>query len=594
LIISRTRAAIGGLLLAGVALPALAAAVQQDHPESILPPGFDQPAPAPAPRPTAAPATVPAPSGATVQSLPAPGATPSADATPGATPTPVPVDLTKYELPDFAKRSLDRVGATMIGNPAFPANGFGHADGRYLSVLMRRLDAPIASRWMSIVLRRALQSPTDTPKNANGADFAAERAWLLLRMGETIAARAVVQDVDTENYTPRLFRVAMQTALATGDPGAMCPLADSAVDQLPDRGWKLAQAMCAGLAGNPNEAGDLLNAARGAGGQGSIDNLLAEKVVGAGGRGAVTIEWDGVDQLNAWRWGLATASGLAVPDPLYRTVGPQVRYWQALAPMLPSHDRAVAAELAAAQGVFSSTGLIDLYSEIETEEDSSSALVAVARDLRTAYTAPQMADRIKALTTLWTEPESQRQRYGRLVLTARAAATIAPDPSLSANADQLVASMLTAGLDSAALKWRGIVARGSDGWAMLALVDSSAGGRVSSSDFGAYRGSADPRKAQLLLAGLAGLGRLDAGDARTLAEGLKVEIGASNAWTHAIDMAARRHDAGSVALLAAAGMQSRGWGAVAPEALFHIVAGLRAVGLAPYARMIAAEAITRA
>jgi len=33
---------------------------------------------------------------------------------------------------------------------------------------------------------------------------------------------------------------------------------------------------------------------------------------------------------------------------------------------------------------------------------------------------------------------------------------------------------------------------------------------------------------------------------------------------------------------------------VAPEALFHIVAGLRAVGLAPYARMIAVEAITRA
>lgn len=589
--ISPTKLAFAGLLLAGAALPALAAAVQQDHPESLLPPGFDQPSsPAPSPRPTSA---APAPSGAVVQPLPGNATGPAVEATPGAEATPAPVDLSKYELPDFAKRSLDRIGVSPIGNPAFPANAFGHADGRYLSALMKRLDAPIASRWMSIVLRRALQSPIDTPKNVNGADFAAERAWLLLRMGESIAARAVVQDVDTENYTPRLFRVAMQAALATGDPAAMCPMADAAADQLPDRGWKLAQAMCAGLAGKPNEAGELLSAARGAGGQGSIDNLLAEKVVGAGGRGAVTIEWDGVDQLNAWRWGLATASGLAVPDALYRTVGPQVRYWQALAPTLPSHDRAVAAELAAAQGVFSSTGLIGLYSEIESEEDSSSALVAVARDLRTAYTAAQMPDRIKALTTLWTEPESQRQRYGRLVLTARAAATIAPDPSLSANADQLVASMLTAGLDSAALKWGAIVARGSDGWAMLALADR-APARVSASDFGAYRSAADPRKAQLLLAGLAGLGRLDAGDARTLAAGLKVEIGASNAWTHAIDMAARRHDSGSVALLAAVGMQSRGWGSVAPEALFHIVAGLRAVGLAPYARMIAVEAITRA
>jgi hypothetical protein len=592
LIISRTRVAIGTLLLAGAALPALAAAVQQDHPESLLPPGFDQPStPAPAPRPTAAPAP-----GGNVPSSPgtAPAAAPIGNETaPVTAATPAPVDLTKYELPEFAKRSLDRIGVSPVGNPSFPANAFGHADGRYLSVLMQRLDAPIASRWMSIVLRRALQSPVNTPRNINGADFAAERAWLLLRMGESIAARGVVQAVDTENYTPRLYRIAMQAALATGDPGAMCPMADAAADALPDRGWKMALAMCAGLAGKPNEAGDLLTKARAGTDQGSIDNLLPEKVVGAGGRGAVTIEWAGVNQLNAWRWGLATATGVAVPDGLYRTAPPQFRYWQALSPMLPSHDRAVSAELAAAQGVFSSSGLIDLYSEIESEEDSSSALVAVARDLRTAYAGAQAADRIKALTTLWTEPESQRQRYGRLVLTARAAAGIAPDASLSANADQLVASMLTAGLDGAAMKWRGIVARGSDGWAMLALADA-APGHVSSGDFGAYRSAADPRKAQLLLAGLAGLGRLDPADARTLAESLKVEIGSSNAWTHAIDMAARRGDSGSVALLAATGMQARGWGPVAPEALFHIVAGLRAVGLTGYARMIAVEAITRA
>ena len=588
--ISPTKAAIGALLLGGVALPVLA----QDHPESLLPPGFAQPStPAPAPRPTAAPA--PTPPGATVQAVPGNSSTalPAGDATPGAEATPAPVDLTKYELPEFAKRSLDRVGATVIGNPSFPADAFGRADGRYLTALMRRLDAPVASRWVSIILRRALQSPIDTPRNADGADFAAERAWLLLRMGEPIAARAVVQAVDAENYTPRLFRVAMQVALATGDPGGLCPLADSAAGQLPERGWKLAQAMCAGLAGQPNKAGELLSAARGPGGPGNIDNLLAEKVVGAGGRGAVTIEWAGVNQLTAWRWGLATATGVAVPDALYRTVGPQVRYWQALSPALPSHDRAQAAELAASQGVFSSTGLIDLYAEIETEEDSSSALVAVARDLRTASAGAQPADRIKALTTLWNEPESQRQRYGRLVLTARAAAGIVPDASLSANADQLVSSMLTAGLDTAALKWRGVVSRGSDGWAMLALADPMPG-RVSASDFGAYRNSADRRKAQLALAGLAGLGKLGAADAQTLAAGLNVEIGASNAWTHAIDAAARRGDPGSVTLLAAVGMQARGWGPVAPEALFHIVAALRSVGMASYARMIAVEAIARA
>ena len=69
-------------------------------------------------------------------------------------------------------------------------------------------------------------SPLDTPKNINGADFAADRAWVLLRMGEAVAARAVVNDVDAENYTTELYQVAMQTALASADPAAICGVAD--------------------------------------------------------------------------------------------------------------------------------------------------------------------------------------------------------------------------------------------------------------------------------------------------------------------------------------------------------------------------------
>jgi hypothetical protein len=47
-------------------------------------------------------------------------------------------------------------------------------------------------------------------------------------------------------------------------------------------------------------------------------------------------------------------------------------------------------------------------------------------------------------------------------------------------------------------------------------------------------------------------------------------------------------------LLAGVGMQSLSWDDVAPEALFHIVAAMRAAGLGNYARMIAVEAVTRA
>ena len=53
-------AALAAVLLAGVAVPAQG---QQDRPESLLPPGFDEPAPtpAPAPAPSSAPAAQSAP-----------------------------------------------------------------------------------------------------------------------------------------------------------------------------------------------------------------------------------------------------------------------------------------------------------------------------------------------------------------------------------------------------------------------------------------------------------------------------------------------------------------------------------------------------
>lgn len=591
--ISRTklsRSAFAALLLAGAALPVLA----QDRPESLLPPGFDQPvapAPAPAPAATRAPDTAPRPSQSSAPArteTAAPGnSTEPAEPAPAAA-----IDVTRYELPDYAKHSLGRIGMAAFGNASFPVRSFGSADGRFLATLMRRIDAPVASRWVSIALRRGLQSKVNTPRNIDGADFAAERAWLLLRMGEPIAARGVVQDVDVENYTPTLLQMAMEVALANADPGAICAFADRGAETLQARGWPFARAMCAGLAGQPDRAGELLKAA--GAGRGDIDTLLAEKVVGTGaqGRRAVTIEWAGVTELTSWRWGLATATGEEVPDALYDTAGPQVRFWRALSPRLAPSDRVRAAEAAAMQGVFSCDGLVDLYGEVEEQGDASTTLVAVARDLRSSFSAATVEERVTALKTLWDEPDVAA--YARMILTARAAAAIPVSPDRAADADRLVASMLTAGLETRAEAWRGVVTRGSDGWAMLALAGDRADAPVASGDFDAFRNKASERKAQLMLAGLAGLGRLSDSDSRRYAGSLDVPIGAENSWTRAIDNAARRGDPGTVALLAATAMQTRSWSRVTPEALFHIVAAFRATGMAPYARMIAIEAIARA
>jgi hypothetical protein len=117
---------------------------------------------------------------------------------------------------------------------------------------------------------------------------------------------------------------------------------------------------------------------------------------------------------------------------------------------------------------------------------------------------------------------------------------------------------------------------------------------VSYCDFNAYACAASHRKAQMMLAGLAGLGRLGASEASRGAAAFDVQIGGTNAWTRAIDDAGRRGDAATVALLAGVGMQSLSWDYVAPEALFHILAAMRAAGMVNYARMIAVEAVTRA
>ena len=589
-------------MLAGAALPALG----QDRPTSILPPGFgqpqsqSQPQPQSQPRPSLSPSADPGPATADA----GPGAQPlrtdlpSPTDTPAATPTPAALDartLAFYELPPFARRPLDRIGPVRSADGGLSADAFGRADGRYVEALMRRMAAPLPSRWLSILLRRTLLSEVETPRDVGGAAFAAERAWLLLRMGESVGARALVQGVDAADYTPKLYQVALNAMLATGDPAGLCPLADGGLAATGERGWVLAQAMCAALRGDGAAARALAKTARRRGVARGVDMLLAEKVVGAGGSGrqAVTIEWAGVDRLTPWRWGLAAATGVAIPDALLATTGRQVRLWQALSPGVAPPARVGAAEAAAGQGVLSNAALVDLYAALGGGDDDAPldpTSEAAARDLGTAYADADPDARLAACKRLWGEATP----YARLVLTARAAAGIAPSPERAKEADRLVASMLAAGLESAALRWGPTVAAGGDAWAMLALADP--GGRaLAYADLAGYAGAGDARlKQRLFFAGLAGLGRLSRDDAERAAAALDVRIGAADSWTRAIDRAAAEGQAGTVVLLAGIAMQTSTWAGVPPAMLYRIIASLRAVGLDGEARMIAAEAIARA
>jgi hypothetical protein len=599
---------VKGVLLAGAAvlLAAIPASGQDRAPESLLPPGFGDPQTLPPAENKAAPQprndARPQPSEAAPP--PAPSAVPAEDAqlTGNAIGDVEQVALDQavivrplnyFTVPEGAERPVDPVGPLEPGNFGLAPDAFGAGNGFVHARLMRQLDAPLPSRWASILLRRALLSRLSAPAGVDPVDWVAERADLLVRMGEADAARMLIEAVDVEHYTPRMVEAAGQTALATSDPAALCPLLGAARRWSTDRIWILADGMCAALEGEAARASALIDQARGQGGT-SVDVLLAEKVVGAGAetRRSVDIQWDGVDRVTPWRFGLASATGLTIPDPLMARATPQIQAWLARAPMVPIENRLRAASVAATLGVFSSHSLVELYSLILDRTDPADAAGTVGMRLRTAWIAGDIGERMEALRSLWTDGEAPQERYARLILTAGAAARIAPSSDYQGDAGNLIAAMLSAGMDREAARWAPVVEEAGEGgraWAMLAVAAPEGAVADRLADFVDADASAGQLRSRMLAAALAGLGRISADQA----SGAGFAPGPEDIWTRAIDRAARDRAPGAVALLAGVGMQTQDWTGVPPAYLFRMLRALRAVGLDYEARMIAAEALAR-
>lgn len=607
--------------LVAVSLGALLAAIPvlgQDSPESLLPPGFGEPAPAPRPGPTVSPTPAPAPvpSGSVTQQPIDPSRQIDGEQDITETGRNLPLltldengelDLealdealqSQYVLSAGERRSTDEIGVLTPQYKGLPKDAFGNEGGLYLTSLIKNLNGPILSRWGSILLRRALLSKVVSPENIDPADWTAERAWRLLRMGEADAARSLVLKVDVGNYTPRLYEVAMQAHLATADPAGICPLVDAGARVSDAPTWVMFRPICASLSGEQSRATSLLQQARRNKAATGIDYLLAEKTIGAGfeGRRAVSILWDDIEFFNNWRFGLGVATGVEPPDRLYDQAGRHVQGWRARAPMLPMASRMKAADIAAAIGVFSSQAMVDLYAAAYDDPETSDDLKAQASVLRQAYTNDTAETRLAAMRDLWVRSDNELTRYSSKILTARAAAKIPPAAALRDQSYDLIASMLTAGLDRSAIRWTNIVEEGSDGWALLAVASPNRKSPVSYGaldDFGDADTSDDKLRSKFLLAAVAGLARADQQTIADFADDLSLDLRRTTRWTRAIQLASRRGQKGTVALLAAVGMQGRSWNAMSPLHLYHIVESLERVGLEPEARMIAAEALTRA
>ena len=592
----RWRGAAALALTAALALPALA----QDRPESILPPGFGEPPPpaqnnvAPAPAPPAPDASpiddlVEAVRSLTEQDL-------AATAAPAAPPP---------EYPASAQRDPNMAGILPPASVGLSAQPWGTADGNVLTILLRQMDAPLASRWLHMGLRGALMVQGPPPFGVDPADWAAERAWLLLRMGEADGARLLVSSVDTNDFTPKMVQVAAQTALATGDPAGLCAI-EGRLASVETKIAPLAQAMCASLAGESERAAAEIDAARRRGTMSGIDLALADKVVGAGAetRRAVTVEWEPVQSLNAWRYGLASATGLLPPDRLVDGASPQLRSWMARAPMFAATQKIEVARTAAALGVLSSTAYVDLYSAAFDATDPDDLGDSEYWKLRQAYVGKDVDARLAAMRALWAAKSGKGdERFAAQILTARAASLVPARKAYAGDAPDLIASMLAAGYDQAAARWVPLLDEMNDddadrAWAMLALGAPSANGIDLSvsrlRDFAKRDKSDRKHRTALLVAGLAGLGRISGETVGDMNQRFGLGLARSTGWTRLIDSAAARRQAGTALILAASGVQGGDITAVPGLYLFHGTNALRRVGLEFLARMTAAEALARA
>jgi len=336
----RAKLALSILLAASVA----GAAMAQSQPELILPPGFGDPV-APAPPPPTTPAS---PTPAPDASPDAPRRAPSPDlsrlediiASEGLDSAAEPVEVVPpIEYPDARRRDPALAGVIWPEAIGYAGPAWGSASGKFLSVLLRRTDGPLASRWAQIGLRNMLIARTAAPGGVNPADWVAERAWLLLKLGEADAARLLVASIDSDTFTPKMIQVAAQVALANSDPSGLCAI-ETELAKVEPKMAPLVTAMCASLAGESERAAADIEQARRRGRAEAIDLTLADKVVGAGAESAraVTVEWEPVTLLTSWRYGLSTATAMMPPERLITAADPQVRGWLARAPMFAAPD----------------------------------------------------------------------------------------------------------------------------------------------------------------------------------------------------------------------------------------------------------------
>jgi hypothetical protein len=484
----------------------------------------------------------------------------------------------------------ERAGLLTPALGGYRADLFAGSDARFLSTLLTRLDGPLASRWAQILLQRALLTVSDAPGPVNPADWVAARGLALVAMGAGADAHRLVSRIAIDRYTELLYASASRAALAAADPMALCPLSPLARVLTENSTWALTDAMCLAILGDEIGAASLFDGLRRRNEVSAFDIGLAERVAsatGAGRRGA-NPEWaEANGGLTGWRIGLASAAGLEIPAEQLQALSVAQKAWLARMPGQPIEQRARFAPEAAATGAISTAEINRILAAEAAALDPAVAGNSPGGRLRAANVAADIDDRVAALKALWGQaPADSLAAYGWQVATAPAAARLPVSTERAADAPAIAASLAAAGITGRAASWWR-AAEDADGAVRAALwaqvVAFAPGVPLDDGLYDDWAKTVPAHRAELLAAGLKGLGRGDVG-----AEIVQID----NDWTRALDRAVLARRAGEVIVIAATGLQGS-WADVPPDYLRRIAAALVAVGHAGEAQLIVAEAANR-
>ena len=503
--------------------------------------------------------------------------------------------------------------STPVGLAGPQSGGFDEtlwagSSGPFVRDLIRGMPAPTASRWAHVLLRKALATRTPTPDGTLPANFVAERAHLLLRMGEADVARRLAAQVPVASFTRRMFDVAPQAYLAAGDVPGLCPLVQTGITVSSDPVWPLTSAVCAALQGD--DAGAILTLDRERENRSSrhFDIQLAEVVassLGGGDRG-VNAVWPQNARLTTYRLSMALAGGVEVPRPRLSSANTAVKGWISRLGNVPLAVRLDTSRTAAATGALPAQELLNLWSQQAAMVDESAIRALPVGKLRAAYMAKTAPERLQALRDLWAGVASPQDKVALYLVAADASARLPRDKALLAGAPDLGRSLLLAGNIPAARAWYDLARREAKArnpnagkplmqlWPLVATADAHGGVPRSVALFELWDDgqegdrAAKARRRELVSAALTGLGILPMAD---MPRAARVEL-ADTSFTRRLREASNAGRKGEVIVLAGVGLGTDAT-TVSPAYLHEIVGALANVGLRREAGIIASEILIR-